>query len=576
MGKLKQTKLQIYLSGLFNPILIVFKSISRKHFSVLIFLIIPIIFLLNASVFHYYLGAFFLSSVDPEYFYLYNGILIGGGNLSVQFIATPGIPLEFLIAISSRVINLFQPGDYAKDFIDDPEKYIHAANLFMNVLIAIVLVICGIYTKKYSGSHFAGLLLQLSPFGNASLLGVSGRLMPEAIMMIPLLLTGLMIIKTIYHEDRTAGHFTDIVLYGLIIGFGIACKLTFIPVILIPLVLLHTSLRQKIKLILYTILFFAIFAYPVVFNFHKFWQWVSGLLIHSGKYGAGAKDFINFSTIPENFKYLFNYDKMFFFIAIFSLLLSVVFSSKVFKNEGFTNSKIIRAIFAVNLSILISIAFTLKHFEHYYFMPFYLFKYLIVLLSILLIIQYQKISGSKRYKIITLISFSIFILYVTYGQVLQVRSSITSYSQRNEILQEEYKKIVSLVETDKPVIMTCPYYGAPFIEFAHFNGFIMTYHLKFGFQSYLKEKFPESYQYVTWSDKFYFWDDFVDFKDILDKTKSSFYIYIGKDKGKDLAVIENRIWQVLDRDSVTRKVLYHNTKTEEQLIEIILNPETFE
>jgi len=55
-------------------------------------------------------------------------------------------------------------------------------------------------------------------------------------MMIPLLLTGLMIIKTIYHEDRTAGHFTDIVLYGLIIGFGVACKLTFIPVILIPLI----------------------------------------------------------------------------------------------------------------------------------------------------------------------------------------------------------------------------------------------------------------------------------------------------------------------------------------------------
>jgi len=564
-------KLQAYLSGFFNPILQVFKSISRKHLSILLFLIIPVIYLLNASTLHYYLGTFFLSSVDPEYFYLYNGILIGGGNLSVQFIATPGIPLEFLIAISSRVINLFQPGDYAKDFIDDPEKYIHAANLFMIVLIAIVLVICGIYTKKYSDSYFAGLLIQLSIFGNSSLLGISGRLIPEAIMMIPLLLTGLMIIKTIYHEDRTAGHFTDIVLYGLIIGFGVACKLTFIPVILIPLVLLQTSLKQKIELILYAILFFAIFAYPVVFNFHKFWQWVSGLFIHSGKYGAGAKDFINLSTIPGNFKYLFNYDKMFFFIAIFSLLISVVFSSKVFKNEGFTNSKIIRAIFAVNLSILISIAFTLKHFELYYFMPFYLFKYLIVLLSILLIIQYQKISGSKRYKIITLISFSIFILYVTYGQVLRVRSSITSYSQRNEILQEEYKKIVSLVETDKPVIMTCPYYGAPFIEFAHFNGFIMTYHLKFGFKSYLKEKFPESYQYVTWSDEFYFWDDFVDFKDILDKTKSSFYIYIGKDKGKDLAVIENRIWQVLDRDSVTRKVLYQDSNSEEQLIEIIKN-----
>jgi hypothetical protein len=231
------------------------------------FLVIPIIFLLNVTVFHHNMGEFFLGSVDPEYFYLYNGILIGGGNLGVQFIHTPGIPLEFLIAISSRVINLFQPGDYSKDFIDDPEKYIHAANLFMNVLIAIVLVICGIYTKKYSGSYFAGLLFQLSPFANFALFGMSGRLIPEAIMMIPLLLTGLMVIKTIYHEDRPNGHVTDILIYGLITGFGTACKLTFIPVILIPLVLLQTSLKQKVKLVLYAVLFFAIFAYPVVFNF---------------------------------------------------------------------------------------------------------------------------------------------------------------------------------------------------------------------------------------------------------------------------------------------------------------------
>lgn len=183
MEQLKQYKFQDYLSDFFNPILQVFKSLSRKHLSILLFLIIPVTFLLNASIIHYYLGTFFLGSVDPEYFYLYNGILIGGGNFSVQLIAHPGIPLQFLIAISSRIISLFQPGDYVKDFIDDPEKYIHAANLFMNVLISFVLFICGIYTKKYSGSYFSGLLIQLSPFGSSSLMGISGRLIPEALMI---------------------------------------------------------------------------------------------------------------------------------------------------------------------------------------------------------------------------------------------------------------------------------------------------------------------------------------------------------------------------------------------------------
>lgn len=571
MEELKQYKLLDYLSGFFSPILRVFRSPSRNHYNALIFLIIPVIFLLNTSVLHYSLGPFFLSSVDPEYFYLYNGIVLGGGNLSIQLIAHPGIPLQFMIAISSRIISLFQPGDYVKDFIDDPEKYIHAANLFLNVLISIVIFICGIYTMRYSGSLLYGLMIQLSPFGSASLPGISGRLIPEALMVIPLLLTGLMIIKYIYNENKTTGYFNDIVLYGMIIGFGIACKLSFIPVILIPLILLQIPLRHKVKLILYTILFFAIFAYPVVFNFDQFWQWVSGIFTHSGRYGGGEKGIIDFTAIPGNFKSLLSQDRIFFYIVAFSLLINLVFSFKVFKNEGFMNLKTIRAIYAVNIAILVCVAFTLKHFALYYFAPFYIFKYLLVMLSTLLIIQYHRISRSKKFKTIALLSVSIIILFLTYGQIRQIRSSILNYSQRNEALQHEYQDIISLVDKDRPVIMTGPYYGSPFIEFAHFNGFIMSKHLKGFFTLYLKEKYPMSYQYVTWSDKFYFWDDFVDFRAILDKTKTSFYVYIGKERGKDLPEIENRIWQVLDKNLVTRKVLYYNVKTGEQLIEIIKN-----
>jgi hypothetical protein len=553
----------------FKQIWEVFKLISPKKYGLFLFLFIPVIFLLNAIVLHSYLGKFFLTSVDPEYFYLYNGILIGGGNLDIKFIATPGIPLDFLIATSSRIINFFQPGDFGKDFIDDPEKYIHAANLFMNILIALVLFTCGYYTKKYSGSYLAGLLFQLGIFGAADLLILSGRVIPEAIMMIPLLFVGLMVIKTIYQEDNSPGTSADIVLFALIIGFGIACKLTFSPVLLIPLVLLRRPYRQKIKLILYTVLFFAIFAYPVVVNFQKFWLWVSGLFLHSGHYGAGSKNFVDLSVIPGNFRTLFNNDKMFFYIAIFSLLAAVVFSFRAFKNKEVINSRIVRAILGINLSLLISLIFTLKHFALYYFMPFYLFKYLLVLLCILLIVSNQNNSVLKRYKAVTLIFFSIFILYISYGEVRQIRAGIVHYRQRNGIVEREYKKIISLVEPGKPIILTCPYYGSPFIEFGHFNGYMESRKLASGFKPYLKEKFPVTFQYVPWSEGFYQWGDFYLFKGILEKTKTSFYVYIGKTKSDDLPVIEGRIWDVLDKDSSVKKVLYADEKTGERLIEII-------
>jgi hypothetical protein len=157
-----------------------------------------------------------------------------------------------------------------------------------------------------------------------------------------------------------------------------------------------------------------------------------------------------------------------------------------------------------------------------------------------------------------------------YVQAGQVRTSITELKQRNEILQQQHEKITSLVEKDRPVIMSAPYYGSPFIEFAHFNGYIMTGHLRHCFTPYLKEKFPMSYQFVTWNDKFYFWGDLVDFNNILSKTKTSFYIYIGKGKGSDLSTIEDRIWKVLDKNKVTKRVLYNNDETEEELIEYFL------
>jgi hypothetical protein len=574
MGKFSHHKLQASISGFFFPIRQVLRLLSQKYFSTFLFLIIPIIFLLNVTVIHYSLGAFFMGRVDPEYFYMYNGIVLGAGNLSIQYYAHPGTPLHFLIATSSRIIDLFQPGDYMKSFVDDPEKYIHAANLFLNALITIVLFVCGLYAKKYSGSYLAGLLIQFFPFGSSALLSISGRLFPEALMIIPLLLISLMIIKYIYDNTDPAGYFIDIVLYGLIIGFGIACKLTFIPVILIPLVLLQISFRQKIRMVLYTILFFAIFAYPVVFNYDDFWRWVYGIFTHSGKYGGGEKNFIDFATVPDNLENLLKFNKELFTVALSSLVISGLYSIKYVKDKSLSNLKIRRAVYAVNISILVCIAFTLKHFELYYFMPFSIFKYLLILLSTLLILSYRKISGSRLLKTITVSSVSVLILFMTYGQVLQMRTDISYSNQRNIKLQQEYNKVIPLVENDRPIIIAGPYFGAPFIEFAHFNGFIMCSHLKGFFTSYLKEKYPYSYQYVTWSDKFDFWSDFVDFRQILDRTKSSFYVYIGKEMGNELPVIENRIWQVLDKNSVTKKVLYLDADTEEQLIEITINPKT--
>jgi hypothetical protein len=561
-------RLNKLLAGFFKPLFQSSGYLAVAHLDKFIFLFIPVTYLLISTVIHNSLGPFFMGRVDPEYFYMYNGIVLGAGNLSIQYYFHPGTPLHFLIAFSARIIDLFQPGDYMKNFVDDPEKYIHAANLLINSIISILLFVCGRYTKRYTSSYPAGFAMQMVPFASVALLSLQGRVFADTLLIIPLILLLMLIIRHIFKEDSQKTYPDETVLFGMVTGLGIACKLTFLPVILLPLILLKSAFTGKIKLILYTLFFFALFAYPVIFNFGDFGQWASGKFLNSGQSGDGQVVYSNASSVFVNFKQLMSANKELIGIVVFSLILNIIFSFRYFRERSLPGTKLRRAIYAVNITIIVCILFTLKHFKPYYFAPFSVFKYLLALLSVMLLFSYRKIAASRLYKSLTITLFSALVILSVSIQAIELRSVLRDNYARISIIQKEYGQLTSLVKNDRPIILTGPYYGMPFIEFAHFAGFSMTDNMKGFYTAYLKEKYPNSYQYVTWSDKFDFWDDFVEFPHILEKAGSSFYIYIGKENSNDLLEIENRMWKYLDKNSVTMNVLYEDKNSDEKLIEV--------
>lgn len=567
MAKIHKDKIKGRLAEFFMPVLESIRTIPRNYFNVLIFLILPVMYLLNITIFHYSFGPFYLNRVDPEYFYMYNGVVLGAGNLSIQYFAHPGTPLHYLITFSSRITDLFQPGDYMQSFVDDPEKYIHSANLLINVLISLVLLFSGIRVYRYTKSVLAGFLIQIVPFGNMELFSLSGRVFPEALLIIPFLLTSVLVIRYVFRDDREDGAFNYEVFFGIIIGFGIALKLTFIPVALIPLILMKRTLKRKVFFLLYTLLFFMIFAYPVVFNGNVFWNWISGIFSHSGKYGTGAKGFINLTEVPGNFIALIKANQPLFITGTAASVLALIFLSLRPERNSISH-KAIRAIFAVSIALLAAIAFTLKHFSLYYFTPFASFTFVLILLAIILILKIKAISSSNHLKITTIILFSILVLFMVSIQLKEIRSGLKINYSKAAIARQERDSILSLIDPQKPLIISGKFDGAPFIEFAQFNGFIMSARLKGFYKEYLKEKYPNCYFYVYWSEGFNYWSDPVGFDKILEKTASSFYIFTGKDNQDDLKIIEGRIWKFIDSTAVSKKVLFLDQKSGEQLIEI--------
>jgi hypothetical protein len=566
------TRMQRINTDYLLPIGEVFRSLSKRSWLIVLYMVIPVVFLMNATTIHSNLGKLFMNNVDPEFFYLYNGMQMSRGTLSMQYTSNPGTPLQAVVAVACDIVGAFQSGDVLKDMVNDPEKYIHASNLLMVFLIAVALFFCGWYVRKISGSWFAGLLVQFSLPGSASLLYLTGRVNAEAMLVLPVLLLCIAIFHYIFtdqEQDKASGKMTA--LFGLILGFGGAVKISFFPLIIIPWILLRSSFWEKVKLLLYTLLFFAIFAYPVVFNNGNFWNWLASVLSHTGKYGEGPKGFIDLAAIPGHLSTLYHDDKLFFFITGLSLLLGAWFWLQDLKSStSVVAGRLVRAMIAVPVAIIACMVLVLKHFELYYFVPFYAFKFVMIALLLLMLFQNRFIKETGIGKTVATIVFAAVVIVITFGQAQKVQAYNQHFIQRKALQDLEYAQVMAQFEPGSPLILSGAYYGTPFIEFAHYDGYKMAGKIKGSYTPYLRERFPVSYQFVNWADKFYFWDTFVDFKEILDKTDKSFYIFLGQWREGDLATIEQRLYQVIDSGSVRKEIVYHNETNGDQLIRMTL------
>jgi len=555
-------------AGLLRPIGDVLRSGVRSSWLVLLYLIIPLVFLENATTIHSNLGKLFMNTVDPEYFYLYNGMQMSRGKLSVQYTAHPGTPLQAVVAVACAMVGVFQSDNVLKDMVNDPEKYIHAANHLMVLLIAVALFFLGWHVRRISGSWFAGVLLQLTVPGSASLLCLTGRVNAEAMLVLPVLLLCSAVFHHIYADrDAEEASGKTIALFGVILGFGGAVKVSFFPLIVVPWVLLGGPLRQKAKLLGYTLLSFAVFAYPVVLNNGKFWSWLAGVLSHTGKYGTGPRGFIDLAAVPARMSTLYHDDTLFFPIAGVSLLAGTWLTIRDRKAAGDPAARrIARALLAVPLAIAICMVLVLKHFELYYFVPFFAFKLVMIALFFLLILNHGQSGWSPTLRAAAAVLLAFSVAAITFDQVRKVRAYNQHHVERKAMQQQEYTEVMAQFEPGSPLILSGAYYGTPFVEFAHYDGYKMAGKNKGAYTPYLRERFPVSYQYVDWSDKFYFWDSFADFNEILARTSSSFYIFLGQGKEGDLAVIEQRLYRVIDPASVNKENVYHNDTNGDRLI----------
>lgn len=527
----------------------------EKHQKVLLFLV-PVLYLVAGIYFRLLLGDLSLRSVDPDYVYFMSGLSISEGFLKVGHIDHPGTPLQILIAVLFRIVFLFRGSNvsYVEDVFLHPDLYLSSANLFITVLTTALLIYAGYKTFKITKSVFYAVLVQTAPFLPVIWYDLIGRITPELMMPFPIILLTVLIIKIYYIENSVS--YKTVILLALVSAFGLSIKLTYILLWLIPFFMVDTWKKRFLFVGLSFILFF-ILAIPVTLQLHIFWGWVKNLFMHSGTYGSGDTNIIDFNALRNNLHELYGYEKRFFYTLF---VLISVFAGYVAWFRKRADKRLVLLSVAVILTIVIQLLIVGKHYAHRYFIP------VLMLSPLIVIIIAEHIKKFYPGKIsTTVINIGIVTLLFWNIQFNREWLPIKTEAMGNDIANRMPTwHVAQSLEKDSYKIITSQNYGCPFIEYTLTYSIVWANHKKREeYAAVLDKLYPHTFNYFTWDNTIKYWGEKFNTQRVIDSGKPV-YLYLERNEEDLYQKTINKLGEENGAPvQVNRELIYLNPKTTE-------------
>jgi len=341
-------------------------TIDKRTF--LFLLLVPIVIIVSYSYLDSARGPYFYAhNSDPEYAYLLNSLNIAELK-SPSHIDHPGTPLQVLGGLCIGIANIGNPGDITQqNVINESEYYLYLLNMLLAAVIAGAALLVGIFAFEISGKLYLGLLLQVSLFCSPHIYHELVRVRPETLLISITYLFLIPVIATL--KFRAEDHLKKyLAAFALLTGLGIATKIVFVPLAIIPLILIP-RFKNKILFVLFTILSFLFFTIPIWPKFSGFFSWCYRLLTRSGRYGGGEADFVDTSKFFDNIFAALTENPVF----SLALLLSVVFLVRSLmrsRGEERVHAHIdLRVLMSLIVAQFLQVLLVSKHYSPHYLLP---------------------------------------------------------------------------------------------------------------------------------------------------------------------------------------------------------------
>ncbi|MCK4676821.1 MAG: hypothetical protein KAT48_01700 [Bacteroidales bacterium] len=530
-----------------------------KKYGKILLILLPFFYLILGFYFNQVINMFSVRNVDPEYVYLTNGLYMSLGHLNVHHIDNPGTPLQMLVAVVCRIVYAFRSHEipYIEDVLMNSDLYLNMINHVVISITAVVLFLAGLIVTRLTNFLPYGLLVQATPFYSQITYDIIGRLTPELLIPIPVLLLTIMILKVVGSNEKKFS-FRTLLFFSMISGFGLSIKLTFLPLLIIP-VLVIPGYKDKGKFLLLSIISLFVFAIPILFDLVFFTTWMKDLFIHSGHYGGGEGNFIVWEQFFHNLRLFLISHR--FLVINWVISLTLLFVYLVIKRKDL-NKRLLYGLAGVLIVMLSQIIIVSKHYEYRYLIPgLCLFPVMIILSFEMLkrLIHFNKIKS-----VIGLLIVAGFIGgFQKQMHSIRIRSNHISNEMKSKMVTKHF---VETLEEDAIKLITPSGYGCPFHDFS-----IMISHCWAGraneiFLPVYKKLYPDTYHYFTWEMRKKYWEEYHTSK--ITDTDKPVYFYIANYSPELVNTSLSAMLPGQNLDDIKKELIFENTNTNEKIFKL--------
>jgi hypothetical protein len=487
------------------------KSVLKRH---TLLLILPFIYAFFCIHITHKSQHAFIKTVDPEYIHLMSSINLADGNVNIQSIESPGTPLYVLGAITSKVTCFVTSSHSLKeDFISNPEKYIYVLRLVLLILTTLSLFILGYVVQKVSKSSLTAILVQLAPFLSLDIMLTSTIVTPDHFLVVVMLLY-MALLFTYMHRDKNTDDSKSALYFSLFTALGCATKITFLPIVILPLFILANT-KQKVVYVLSTGLLIPLFAFTATAQNERFLGWVKGLIFHSGNYGTGEEKIISSTSFMNNLGKIVSTEIPFIIISL--LLVISVFLFTIGKKKNHQN----RFVIGLLCTFIFHIILVSKHFAIRYLTPSILLGVMAIYLLIMIFSHTKKMQKS--------LMMSVIVLYplLAFKKIYTLNDYHANYTRsRNSAHAYLEKKVKGL-----PILIVPNYFGSATKEYSLWFASKWVGRNAGEYIDDMNKECPDSYFFIPEEQKYYNWRNEISLFDIL-KSHPILNLYISLDATK--------------------------------------------